>query len=167
MTGGREFDEFFLREHPRVVALATALTGVPEVARDLAQESLLKAYRAWSAVSQMERPGAWVRRVTINDAMSWHRRNGREAKAVRRLGRPSVVEQPEHEGPRFWAAVRALPERQRAAVTLYYLDDQSVATVAAVLGVPEGTVKTSLFRARATLATVLGTSTDDPISGGA
>ena len=58
----------------------------------------------------------------------------------------------------FWAAVRALPERQRAAIALYYLEDLSIADVAATLGVTEGTVKASLFQARATLAKSLGVS---------
>ena len=41
-----------------MVALAVALTGVPEVARDLAQDSLAKAYRSWDYVKAMDRPGS-------------------------------------------------------------------------------------------------------------
>jgi RNA polymerase sigma-70 factor (ECF subfamily) len=44
-----------------------------------------------------------------------------------------------------------LTEMQRAVVTLYYFQDQSVMDVATVLGIPTGTVKTHLSRARATL----------------
>jgi RNA polymerase sigma-70 factor (ECF subfamily) len=152
------FDEFFRAEQPRMVALAIALTGVPEVARDLAQESLVKAYRAWPSVRTMDRPGAWLRRVTINAAMSWHRSNRREAAARSRLRAPRATESPEREGERFWEAVRALPERQRAAVALHYLEDLSIADVALALDIAEGTVKASLFKARATLASALGAS---------
>ena len=56
----------------------------------------------------------------------------------------------------FWRAVRELPERQRAAVALHYLDDMSVAGIADVLGVTVGTIKTSLFKARRSLAVTLG-----------
>jgi RNA polymerase sigma-70 factor (ECF subfamily) len=152
------FEAFYRVEQPKMVALAIALTGVPEAGRDLAQESMLKAFRAWPSVSQMDRPGAWARRVTINAATSWHRRNGRERVAHLRLGHPGMAETPESEGQLFWRAVRALPERQRAVVALYYLEDLSVGEVAAALDVPTGTVKSSLSRARATLAAALGVS---------
>jgi len=56
---------------------------------------------------------------------------------------------------RLWAAVRALPEKQRSAIALRYVEDLSLTGIAAVLGCSEGTVKTHLFRARQTLATVL------------
>ena len=56
----------------------------------------------------------------------------------------------------FWAAVRALPERQRAAVTLYYVEDLAVAEIAEILGIASGTVKTSLYMARRSLAVTLG-----------
>ena len=53
---------------------------------------------------------------------------------------------------RFWAAVRTLPRRQQAVVALHYLEDRSVADVAQVLGIAEGTVKAHLHKARAALA---------------
>jgi RNA polymerase sigma-70 factor (ECF subfamily) len=52
----------------------------------------------------------------------------------------------------WWAAVRALPDRQRAVVVLHYVEDRSVLDVAEVLGIAEGTVKATLSRARRTLA---------------
>lgn len=150
------YDDFYRAEQPRMVALALALTGVPEAARDLAQDALVQAYRSWTTVSMLERPGAWVRRVTINASMSWHRRTKREAVAVARLGPAATTELPVGESDRFWHAVRSLPDRQRAAIALYYLEDRSVAQVAAVLGIGEGTVKATLHQARAKLAQALG-----------
>jgi RNA polymerase sigma-70 factor (ECF subfamily) len=141
--------------------LAIALTGVPDVARDLAQESLVKAYRAWPSVRAMDKPGAWLRRVTINAAASWHRTNRRADAAHARLGGPGAVEMPERETDRFWAAVRALPDRQRAAVALHYLEDLPIADVAAALQIADGTVKATLFKARASLAASLGVTTGD------
>jgi RNA polymerase sigma-70 factor, ECF subfamily len=155
-----EYDDFFRAEQPKMVVLALALTGVPEAARDLAQESMVKAYRAWPSVQQMDRPGAWLRRVTINASMSWHRSHRREAAAIARMGGDGSTVQPEREGQQFWAAVRALPDRQRAVVALYYLEDQSVAATAVALEMPEGTVKTNLRMARAALALALGVSDD-------
>jgi RNA polymerase sigma-70 factor (ECF subfamily) len=51
--------------------------------------------------------------------------------------------------------VDALPRGQREVVVLHYYTDLPVATIGAVLGVDEGTVKTSLFRARKALAAAL------------
>ena len=56
---------------------------------------------------------------------------------------------------RFWASVRELPERQQAVVVLHYLEDRSVADIAAVLDIAEGTVKAHLHKARAALASRL------------
>jgi RNA polymerase sigma-70 factor (sigma-E family) len=171
---GREaadFDTFFRAEHPRLVAMALALTGVPEVARDLAQESLAKASSDWGRVSSLDKPGAWVRRVTINAAMSWHRSQRRADVALRRLDRPDRPggggsgELPQVESDRFWVAVRSLPDRQRAVVALFYLEDMSVAEVAALLEISPGTVKSSLSAARATLAAALGVASGVATSG--
>jgi RNA polymerase sigma-70 factor (ECF subfamily) len=57
--------------------------------------------------------------------------------------------------PAFWAAVRALPERQAACVALHYLEDRSVADIAEVLGCRAATVKVHLHRGRTALARTL------------
>jgi RNA polymerase sigma-70 factor (ECF subfamily) len=160
-----DFDDFFRAEQPKMVALAIALTGVPEVARDLAQDALVKAYRAWPSVRAMDKPGAWLRRITINGALSWHRSHGRETAARARMRPEPTSVLPDAESDRFWTAVRSLPERQRAAIALHYLEDMSVVDVATALEVTSGTVKASLFAARATLAAALGVgSTNDPLT---
>jgi RNA polymerase sigma-70 factor (ECF subfamily) len=77
-----------------------------------------------------------------------------------RLGREATVDLPQSEGDRFWSAVRALPERQRAVVALHYLEDLPVAEVAHTLEIPAGTVKSTLSAARAALAAALGVGAD-------
>ncbi len=146
-----DFDAFFRGEYPRLVAVGTALCGDREAARDMAQEALLRAYRAWPAVGAMERPGAWCRRVLVNLAIDRGRRSGREQRALARIG--TTDEAPAaSDDDRFWPAVRALPERQRAAVVLYYVEDQPIDVIAEVLGIATGTVKASLHAARTSLA---------------
>jgi RNA polymerase sigma-70 factor (ECF subfamily) len=63
------------------------------------------------------------------------------------------------------AALAALPEPQRRAVVLHYIADLTVPEVAEREGVPEGTVKSWLHRARTALAAELN-STDDAVGGG-
>ena len=159
------FDAFFRTEHPRVLAAALALTGVREVAVDIAQESLTRALRDWERVSALDHPAAWVRRVAVNLVNDWHRSNARFTRYAPRLVTTAEVESPDPESARFWSAVRALPDLQRSAVALYYLEDRSVAEVADALDVPAGTVKSSLSRARASLALVLGVGHHDGATG--
>ena len=61
--------------------------------------------------------------------------------------------------PAFWAAVRSLPERQRACVALHYLEDRAVADIAKVLDSSEATVKVHLYRGRKALAERLAAQT--------
>jgi RNA polymerase sigma factor (sigma-70 family) len=116
---------------------------------------MLRAYRDWSKVGTLERPGAWIRRVLINLAIDHARRRQRERRALIRLEPAPPLELSDPTSARFWAAVRQLPERQRAAVALHYLDDLAVDEIAEILDVSAGTVKTSLFKARQTLARTL------------
>lgn len=150
-----EFDSFYRREYPRIAALARVLTG-PVGAEDNAQEAMLVAYRRWPEVSRMTDPAMWVRRVCVNIATSQLRRRAAEARAVLRLG--SRREIPSGHAPideDFWAAARALPRRQAQVVALHYLFDLAVSDVAATLDISEGSVKTHLSRARASLALLL------------
>jgi RNA polymerase sigma-70 factor, ECF subfamily len=150
------FEDFFRDEYPRLVPMLHALTGDRHRAEDLAQEALLRAQRDWRRISTYDRPGAWVRRVALNAASNAGRRRGREERALRRVGVAEAgVELPAAD-ERLWGAVRALPEQQRWAVVLHYVEDRPVAEVAAVLECSEGTVKTHLSRARAALARRLG-----------
>lgn len=154
---GESFEEMYRRELPAIIAVMVAMTGSRETGADLAHEAMTRALGSWSKVSGFERPGAWVRRVAINLALDDRRRQRRERDGVARL-RPHRAAPPPSEptSADFWVAVRALPDRQRAAVCLYYLEDMAVADVAVVLDVTAGTVKAALFQARRTLADRLG-----------
>ena len=151
------FEAMYRRELHVLNALATSLTGSRELGADLAQEAMMRAYHSWSTVGALDRPGAWTRRVLINLAIDTHRRRAREARACGSAAGPSEPVEPADGGSdQFWHAVRALPERQRAAVALHYVDDLSVAEIADIMEITPGTVKTSLFMARRSLAAALG-----------
>jgi RNA polymerase sigma-70 factor (sigma-E family) len=151
------FEDFFRDEYPRLVPMLHALTGDRHRAEDLAQEALLRAQRDWRRIAAYDRPGAWVRRVALNAASNAGRQRGREHRALERAG---AVDPPTGElsagDEELWRAVRELPEQQRWAVVLHYVEDRPVAEVATVLECSEGTIKTHLSRARATLAQRLG-----------
>lgn len=155
-TSTANFEALYRRELAPLIALATTLTGSRDLGADLAQEALARAYRDWRTVATRDRPGAWIRRVLINLAIDAHRRRTREAAALARLDPQPLAATNEVTNDQFWTAVRALPERQRAAVVLYYVEDLPVGEIAHVLGIAPGTVKTSLFMARRSLAATLG-----------
>jgi RNA polymerase sigma factor (sigma-70 family) len=157
-----DLDDLYRREYRSVVALAYGLSGSRSGAEELAQEAFLEAHRAWDRVSAYDDPAAWVRRVVVNRSVSQVRRRMAEARALTRvMGRrelPAVLPDSDAE---FWRAVRRLPRRQAQAVALHYLDDLSVAAVAAVLEISPETVKVHLHRGRAALAETLGLTTID------
>ena len=156
------FEAFYVANYHRVVALAVALSGDRGEAEDLAQEAFSAAHGRWTELKEFDSPGAWVRRVTANKAISGHRRRRSETKGLRLVGAPQSSGLPygtEHRAE-MWAAVRGLPDRQAQAVVLYYFGDRSVAAVAELMELSEGAVKSHLSRARRTLARKLGTKED-------
>jgi RNA polymerase sigma-70 factor (ECF subfamily) len=161
-AGTAAFEAFFVAEFPRMVVWATALIGDPAVAEEVAQEALLRAYRHWPKVSGYDRPGAWTRRVTTNLALSARTRRRAEAVALERMADawPEAPRDELRDADEFWSLVRELPRRQRAAVALYYLEDWSIADIAAELGCAPNTAKAHLFKGRRTLARLLGTELD-------
>jgi DNA-directed RNA polymerase specialized sigma24 family protein len=153
------FTSMFRREYPRLVALGLALTGNGATACDLAQETLARAYRSWERVEVYELPGAWLRRVLIHLAVDLRRKDEAELVAWSRHG-SQVTHGVEVIGGEWWAAVRALPVRERSAIVLYYVEDYSVGEVAAVMEVAAGTVRATLAQARRKLAVALAPQED-------
>jgi RNA polymerase sigma factor (sigma-70 family) len=150
----QRFEEVYLREFPRVFALAYALSGSRPAAEDIAQDAFVVAHRQWGRISGYDDPGAWVRRVAANLAVSAVRRRVAEARALVRLaGRrePSYTDLPAEDGE-FWRAVRRLPRRQAQVVALVALEDLSTAEAASTLGCSQRTAQVHLQKARATLA---------------
>lgn len=126
-----------------------------EEAEDLAQEAFGRAYARWSKVSEHPEPEAWVKLVAFNLAKSRFRRI-----RVAALKAPSSRDEdpPDEQITRrvdLDRALRALPPRQRAILSLHYIDDIPVKDVARILGASEGSVKTGLHRGRARLSAAL------------
>ena len=148
------FDAFYRSEFPRMVNIAYALSGSRLAAEDLAQDAMIAAHRQWDRVGELDRPGAWTRRVVINKAASLYQRRMAELRAIARLGpfRGSLPQVLDAESEHLWHEVRRLPQRQAQAVALFYVDDMTVATIAEIMECTESTVKVHLYKARQTLA---------------
>ncbi|MDX6357292.1 MAG: hypothetical protein QOH37_346 [Nocardioidaceae bacterium] len=156
------FEAFYRREYPRLLVLARALSG-SAAAEDIAQESMLVAYRRWSQIAVLDSPAGYVRGICLHKGRSTTRRLLAEGRAVQRYAvRPVArLDDLDPDTERYWAEVRRLPRRQAQATVLYYALDLPVAEIATTLGCAEGSVKTHLSRARAALAARLA-DTEEP-----
>lgn len=157
------FESFYRREFRDVVGLAYALSGSRLGAEDLAQEAFIAAHERWERIGSYDKPGAWVRRVVANLAVSGFRRKTAEAKALARLAgqRHHPLPELEPENEEFWEMVRQLPKRQAQATALFYIEDRSVAEIAEILECSPSTAKVHLFRGRQALARKLGLEVAD------
>jgi RNA polymerase sigma-70 factor, ECF subfamily len=157
------FESFYRREFREVVGLAYALSGSRLGAEDLAQEAFIAAHQRWDRISGYDKPGAWVRRVVSNKAVSAFRKRAAEAKAMARLAgqRHQPLPEMEPEDEEFWRMVRRLPNRQAQAIALFYIEDRSVIEIADILDCSPSTAKVHLFRGRQALAEKLGVEVND------
>ncbi len=163
VTSHESFESFYRREFREVVGLAYALSGSRLGAEDLAQEAFIAAHQRWDRISGYDKPGAWVRRVVANKAISGFRRKAAEAKALARLAgqRHQPFPQLEPEDEEFWKTVRKLPDRQAQTIALFYVEDRPVAEIAEILECSPATAKVHLFRGRRALAEKLGLEVAD------
>ncbi|MFN2520632.1 MAG: RNA polymerase sigma factor [Candidatus Limnocylindria bacterium] len=143
----------------RVYNIALRITGDPDAANDSAQEALIRAYRALHQYDPQQPFGPWVFRIATNASLNHVRRWHAHQTPVDTA--PDVRE-PEESGPERSAlrreemgevldALAELPANYRAALTLRHLQQLSYREVADSLGIPLGTVKTHLHRARGAL----------------
>lgn len=155
MAGTPDLDELYDASYRRLVVQLFAICGNLADAEDAVQEAFVTALRKRSALAQVANPEAWLRTVAINQL----RGGWRHAAVVRRYqGRVPGPQTHVETGPDHVAIVAALAkvdEDQRRVVVLHHLADLGTADIAAELGIPEGTVKSRLTRARAKLAHLL------------
>lgn len=155
------FEALFTLYAPKVLRTAYLITGDRVVAEEVMQETFTRTFRF---VRQLREPRAfssWLYRVTVQQAGKAAARERAQHRKLPRHRSERVVAEPAHAAETeqeelLWAAMQRLSENQRAALVLHYWRDQPVATVAALMGVPVGTVKAWLHRARAVLGRELG-----------
>ena len=155
MSGMVDLDELYTASYQRLVVQLFAICGDLADAEDAVQEAFVTAIRKRRELARVGNPEAWMRTVAVNRVRSgW-----RHASVVRKYqaavpGPQSPVEV----GPEHVAIVTALAELdddQRHVVVLHHLADLGTADIARELGIPEGTVKSRLSRARSRLADLL------------
>lgn len=143
------FDALFVKEYPKLVALGLSMCGDREVARELAQETMIRAHARWADLEQYDEPAAWLRRVMGNLLIDHHRTVTSERSALERIGAaPGSTSEGAGVASRWTQLIASLTARQQLVATLYYAEDLSVAEIARILDVSTGSVKSTLSKAR-------------------
>jgi RNA polymerase sigma-70 factor (sigma-E family) len=152
------FEEFVALRLDALLRYATVLTCDPHLAEDVVQEVLLRAQQRWPRIGEMDAPAAYVKRMVTNEYLSWRRRRAaREVAASKAmLVGPVVPDRTAEYDERdaMLSRIAQLPRKQRSAIVLRYYENCTDAEIAAVLGCGEGTVRSHLSRAVATLRAV-------------
>lgn len=145
-----DFTAFVASESPRLLRVAIGLTGNPDAARELVQNSLVRTYGAWPRIRHGE-AYAYTRRVMANARVDAWRSSWREVLTGAPPERPTAPASRTEDRDHLVQLLAALPRRQRAVVVLRYYEDLSEADVAATLGISVGAVKSAASRGLAAL----------------
>jgi RNA polymerase sigma factor (sigma-70 family) len=143
-----QFDAFYRAKWRDVYRALAAVLRDADLAQEATDEAMARAFHRWRTVQRMDNPAGWVYRVGLNWARSRIRRLQRE-----RATSPAAAPDAETAfvDPEIHAALAALPLHHREIVVLHYLFDLTSPQIAAMLDLPEGTVKSRLHRALETL----------------
>ena len=149
-------DGMMQRYRQKVVNLAFSIVREPALAQDMAQLSFLKL---WQALPQFDGRAAlstWLYTIARNTCLSELRGRGRtvaledgDPRGTAGVHEPIGAAEAEYDVAQL---LNELAEPYRRVVVLFYLEQRSCENVAQLLGMPEGTIKSLLFRARAQLA---------------
>ena len=153
------FEEFAASRLPAVLAFAAVLTGQRATAEDIAQEVLIRAYARWDTIGGLDRPEFYVRKMVLNEFLSWRRRSWRMIPAGdAAIPADRIFDLADQYADRsaLLAEIAKLPRRQRAVVVLRYYEDRSDAEIAELLGCRPGTVRAYASRALAALRVEMG-----------
>ena len=131
-----------------------------EEARDATQEAFFKAYRSLRTFKPGAKFSTWIFAIAYHaccDRLGRRKRYSSDELPERADPGPTPEQSAiaSDEARRLRAAIEALPEKYRTVITLYHLQQKQYDEIADVLGLPMGTVKTHLFRAKEQLRRLL------------
>jgi len=159
------YEELVRRWAGKILALCHARVGCADAAEDLAQETLLRGFRALHSLADPDKFGPWLYGIAVRTCLDWLKARERTQVVFSALGpdrNPAdFLPEPSANGDQgldheeeirhLMAEVEALPEAYRQVVMLYYYQDVTYREVADLLGVSAATVNARLTKARALL----------------
>jgi RNA polymerase sigma-70 factor (ECF subfamily) len=161
LEGRTDRFELLVRRYQRLVATAALRMGVPrQEVEDVANEVFYKVYRSLKRYEPSHALSTWLYRITVNAALDHRRSHGnlgsRRSESLADGG-PSQAELAggQQRAARLLEALGRLPDHYRTPLVLTHVEGLSLDEVSRVLNLPEGTVKSRLFRARAMLKEII------------
>jgi len=150
-----DLEGFYMARAPRLVGVLTVMSGSRETAEEIVQDAFARLIPRWERVSRYEAPEAWLLLVAVRLLRSRQRRDHWPL-----LKRDCRASQPDQRQTApvpdidmdVRSALMSLPAVYREVAVLYYVCDLAVEDVGRHLGVPTGTVKSRLARARQALS---------------
>jgi RNA polymerase sigma-70 factor (ECF subfamily) len=163
------FAEIAEQYRPQLLRVAVRLSGNPETAKDLAQETLIRGLKCFDKFQQGTHAGTWLVKILTNLYFDFLKHQKVVSKAEPDL---AICEASDGDSPiatiadvDLYAAIQALEPELRIVVELCYLQEKRYRDAAAALDVPVSTIGTRLMRARARLREILtNTRLDDRTS---
>jgi RNA polymerase sigma-70 factor (ECF subfamily) len=145
----------------RITAICHARVRRADVADDLAQETLLRGFRALGSLTDPNKVGTWLMGIAHRACLDWLKAKERTTVTFSALSPDHSLDQLltepelncmlEDERRKIMAEIEDLPEDYRQAVMLYYYDDLTYRDLAQLLGVSTATINARLTKARAIL----------------
>jgi RNA polymerase sigma-70 factor (ECF subfamily) len=139
----------------KVFRMALTILKDPARAEEVTQDIFLKLWQALPAYDRRASPGTWLYAIARNTCLSAARSDAyRKTVPLDTVYEPVTLSVVQGD-PELARCIDRLPEIQRQVITLFYLEEKRVDEVARMLGLPEGTVKSHLHRARLALASMM------------
>lgn len=144
------------RYETKVFRMALVFLKDPARAEEVTQDIFLKLWQALPDYDGRASPGTWLYAIARNTCLSAQRSDSyRKTVPLDASSEPAA---PAHIQPKdigLAQCIDRLPEIQRVVITLFYLEERHVDDVASILGIPAGTVKSHLHRARIALGEMM------------
>jgi RNA polymerase sigma-70 factor (ECF subfamily) len=136
--------------HRVCLRLAYRYASNSSEAEDIAQDALLRAWRRRSTLREADRRNQWLATIVRNEAFRQHARVRPDPSSTIELREGAEDERVLATAERadLHEALKGLSERDRELLEMRYEEDLTQAAIASRLGIPEGTVKVRLHRAR-------------------
>jgi RNA polymerase sigma-70 factor (ECF subfamily) len=150
---GDAFEQAMLAHRDEIYRYAWRMVGDAQDAQDLAQETFLRAYRAFERLEPDSNVRAWLYKIATNACLTFLKRRGREWTVSLEVGGLAAQTETPLEAVRrsellreVARAVEALPTRQRAAIVQRKYQGLSYAEIAASLGCSEDTARAHVYQ---------------------
>ena len=152
MTRERFIDLVIAEQEPLRRFLLALCGGDSALADDLAQDTLTRAYVASGSFLGKSKFRAWLFRIAYNRYIDYRRKPIPEQSPIDVSEAMDIKSEDASDAffryQRLYLALDELPEKEKAAIVLFYFEDREIKEIASILGIPSGTVKYHLSSGR-------------------